>query len=182
MTTRNILVVVILLLVFQNHLGSCNLWSNTPQGGNNVGYIACSSTPLVPQTETIEYDLVSNRTTICNATDLENDSEHITLGNLPTRSTPQTDMTECSGENANDYDYTKIVRQHPSNQRDRSSVGDTVQEPIQLVACEDASPNCAFWAESGECRANPTYMHQKCRKSCRKCGSDLDGPGNRYVQ
>ena len=35
--------------------------------------------------------------------------------------------------------------------------------------CTDSHPRCSSWASSGECSANPSYMHQYCKKSCHKC-------------
>jgi len=35
--------------------------------------------------------------------------------------------------------------------------------------CNNDHSNCDYWAGRGECNKNPNYMHNKCRKSCRKC-------------
>ncbi|KAG8464313.1 hypothetical protein KFE25_003376 [Diacronema lutheri] len=35
--------------------------------------------------------------------------------------------------------------------------------------CEDASPDCAAWAATGECSRNPSYMLASCRASCGHC-------------
>lgn len=35
--------------------------------------------------------------------------------------------------------------------------------------CADSHPNCAEWAVAGECKTNPGYMLQTCRKSCNVC-------------
>ena len=35
--------------------------------------------------------------------------------------------------------------------------------------CLDESDACAAWAESGECDANPGYMHKACGASCDTC-------------
>ena len=35
--------------------------------------------------------------------------------------------------------------------------------------CEDTDENCAQWAESGECQANPQYMGSACKASCGTC-------------
>lgn len=185
MTTRNILLIEFLILV-QNHLGSCSQIWNSPQGGGNAfGDLSYSSEEIATQTETaMLFDFVGNGTRICAAMDVEDDPEHITPTNLPTQSTLQDDATECSGEDDEDYDYTKIANQYPNQQQTVStSNGFTSKDPILralMVACEDTSPYCEFWAESGECQANPTYMHQSCGKSCGKCNSDLDN--NRYVR
>lgn len=38
---------------------------------------------------------------------------------------------------------------------------------VSIVAGADRHPSCQFWAESGECDANPTYMLDNCAESCR---------------
>jgi len=35
--------------------------------------------------------------------------------------------------------------------------------------CIDSHEQCSFWAEHGECDANPSYMHYNCRVSCKTC-------------
>lgn len=36
--------------------------------------------------------------------------------------------------------------------------------------CVDSDPiNCPYWADIGECKANPGYMHVHCKKSCNRC-------------
>ena len=40
--------------------------------------------------------------------------------------------------------------------------------------CEDSNDNCAYWASVGECKANPNYMLENCKKSCNNCGSDKE--------
>ena len=36
--------------------------------------------------------------------------------------------------------------------------------------CVDSDPaNCPYWADIGECKANPGYMHVHCKKSCDRC-------------
>ena len=34
------------------------------------------------------------------------------------------------------------------------------------VVAQDQHKNCAFWAKSGECEANPGYMLKNCKTSC----------------
>jgi len=29
--------------------------------------------------------------------------------------------------------------------------------------------NCPYWAETGECKKNRTWMHKNCRRSCDRC-------------
>lgn len=36
--------------------------------------------------------------------------------------------------------------------------------------CNDQSDSCGPWADSGECDANPGYMHTACAASCDTCG------------
>lgn len=70
-------------------------------------------------------------------------------------------------------------RDHPRSVASRGQDGPTTAR----TACADDSPNCQFWAASGECMANPRYMHQSCQKSCGKCpSSDLDSQGSGYVE
>ncbi len=38
-----------------------------------------------------------------------------------------------------------------------------------LSECVDSDERCAAWARAGECRANPNWMPQNCRKSCGTC-------------
>lgn len=35
--------------------------------------------------------------------------------------------------------------------------------------CENQEERCDFWAELGECSANPNYMTAYCRRSCKVC-------------
>ena len=41
------------------------------------------------------------------------------------------------------------------------------KKPIK--ECEDLNEECGGWAHRGECRQNPGYMIQNCRKSCGLC-------------
>eukprot|EP00746_Dinoflagellata_sp_MGD_P017690 gnl/MRDRNA2_/MRDRNA2_140760_c0_seq1.p1 gnl/MRDRNA2_/MRDRNA2_140760_c0~~gnl/MRDRNA2_/MRDRNA2_140760_c0_seq1.p1 ORF type:complete len:408 (+),score=72.96 gnl/MRDRNA2_/MRDRNA2_140760_c0_seq1:58-1281(+) len=43
------------------------------------------------------------------------------------------------------------------------------QELQAFLMCKDLSSNCKDWAGSGECDANPKYMHFQCQKSCGIC-------------
>ena len=40
-------------------------------------------------------------------------------------------------------------------------------------ACEDQHENCKFWADQGECAANPPYMHIYCKRSCELCDGQM---------
>jgi hypothetical protein len=42
-------------------------------------------------------------------------------------------------------------------------------EMLEGVPCIDEEPQCSTWASTGECRNNPRYMLQQCRKSCNSC-------------
>lgn len=42
----------------------------------------------------------------------------------------------------------------------------------KAVHCEDEETECANWASRNECRKNPGFMLEHCRKSCATC---LDG-------
>jgi prolyl 4-hydroxylase len=35
--------------------------------------------------------------------------------------------------------------------------------------CKDNHKNCEFWAEEGECKQNPKYMLENCKKACKVC-------------
>ena len=35
--------------------------------------------------------------------------------------------------------------------------------------CRDVEPHCTEWAERGECKHNPGYMHVICPRACRTC-------------
>lgn len=48
--------------------------------------------------------------------------------------------------------------------------GEELCEATDDPKCKDDHENCSFWAEHGECTANPNYMLKVCRKSCRVCG------------
>ena len=39
----------------------------------------------------------------------------------------------------------------------------------QTFGCDDTHENCAAWARSGECKANPSYMSENCAVSCNAC-------------
>ena len=55
----------------------------------------------------------------------------------------------------------------------RSGLPNETQRCICLVeACEDAEEQCAAWAESGECDANPEFMRTQCARSCGACITD----------
>lgn len=41
-------------------------------------------------------------------------------------------------------------------------------------ACKDDHKHCKFWADSGECDANPRYMKVSCKKSCNVCTVDSE--------
>eukprot|EP00040_Diaphanoeca_grandis_P033893 m.208460 g.208460 ORF g.208460 m.208460 type:complete len:404 (-) comp33008_c3_seq2:69-1280(-) len=42
-----------------------------------------------------------------------------------------------------------------------------------LNNCEDKQRFCGFWKRNGECKSNPTYLHQNCPKSCNLCRAAL---------
>ena len=57
--------------------------------------------------------------------------------------------------------------------RDSAAYDSEAEEPAAAAAsapCEDAVAECHLWAQYGECDANPRYMRESCRKSCRACG------------
>lgn len=38
--------------------------------------------------------------------------------------------------------------------------------------CDDIEEHCGYWAGTGECEKNPSYMHRHCRLSCKLCSKD----------
>jgi len=44
----------------------------------------------------------------------------------------------------------------------------TIMCIISSVIVADEHPDCQFWAESGECDKNPSYMLESCADSCRR--------------
>ena len=40
--------------------------------------------------------------------------------------------------------------------------------------CVDDNPNCAMWAQNGECNRNKGFMHVSCKKSCELCTSEAE--------
>jgi hypothetical protein len=45
------------------------------------------------------------------------------------------------------------------------------KESEEAALCSDGHSWCKFWADSGECRTNPNYMHFNCQRSCGTCES-----------
>ena len=43
------------------------------------------------------------------------------------------------------------------------------EERRALSACSDANEDCPGWADIGECKKNPDFMHAQCRLSCKVC-------------
>eukprot|EP00746_Dinoflagellata_sp_MGD_P133685 gnl/MRDRNA2_/MRDRNA2_67427_c0_seq1.p1 gnl/MRDRNA2_/MRDRNA2_67427_c0~~gnl/MRDRNA2_/MRDRNA2_67427_c0_seq1.p1 ORF type:complete len:121 (+),score=26.09 gnl/MRDRNA2_/MRDRNA2_67427_c0_seq1:34-396(+) len=43
---------------------------------------------------------------------------------------------------------------------------------------DDKSPNCVYWASTGECERNPKYMLSNCAKSCAKGPSEAESSGS----
>ena len=42
-----------------------------------------------------------------------------------------------------------------------------------LAAAQDNHESCAFWAENGECDANPGYMLVNCKTSCDRVAAEV---------
>lgn len=57
--------------------------------------------------------------------------------------------------------------------RERATLDDAAttvpRVPSAETSCEDVSPDCEDWVDSGECVTNPNYMLLNCRKSCGAC-------------
>ena len=47
----------------------------------------------------------------------------------------------------------------------------TSSSSITPAGCVDSEAQCKEWAEQGECKVNPTFMHGACAKSCGMCAS-----------
>jgi hypothetical protein len=45
--------------------------------------------------------------------------------------------------------------------------------------CRDSDENCAMWAATGECAANPSFMFASCLQSCTTCDVEGDSARNR---
>lgn len=58
-------------------------------------------------------------------------------------------------------------------------VAESSTDATNTGVCADTEEQCANWASSGECRANPGYMRVHCRQSCQTC---LDGHGGSNTQ
>lgn len=40
--------------------------------------------------------------------------------------------------------------------------------------CSDSNRECKTWASHGQCEANPGFMLESCRLSCRQCGDNAE--------
>jgi len=40
---------------------------------------------------------------------------------------------------------------------------------ISITDCVDLGEHCEYWARTGECNKNPSYMNVKCKRSCKLC-------------
>ncbi|GAX16350.1 hypothetical protein FisN_27Lh064 [Fistulifera solaris] len=45
---------------------------------------------------------------------------------------------------------------------------------IERKTCYDLSGHCGFWKSQGECRKNPVFMGEECRKTCELCSENED--------
>lgn len=50
-----------------------------------------------------------------------------------------------------------------------------------LEDCQDRNSQCPWWSATGECEANPRYMHPECRDSCKLCPDDFPGRDDVYA-
>ena len=58
---------------------------------------------------------------------------------------------------------------------------DNEYDEEEEIECEDTDRRCSSWAKSGECKANPNYMHSNCAKSCGTCGKPRRKPAQEEV-
>ncbi|MCL4139353.1 UNVERIFIED_CONTAM: hypothetical protein GTU68_042111 [Idotea baltica] len=54
---------------------------------------------------------------------------------------------------------------------------DTNISPVVITTptnaeCKDDDQFCAQWSRAGECKKNPAWMHNNCKKSCKTCSKD----------
>ena len=56
---------------------------------------------------------------------------------------------------------------------------DPQQFVIQAKECYDLSGHCSFWKAQGECRKNPSFMADQCRRTCKLC-TDNDPDANNH--
>ena len=49
--------------------------------------------------------------------------------------------------------------------------------------CTDRYPGCAAWARAGQCRTNPAWMDENCKKSCRSsnCDNEPVRPAGQWI-
>ena len=57
--------------------------------------------------------------------------------------------------------------------REAAATGSGAPADDGSTGCADDDARCPSWAKMGECRANPVYMLQSCRKSCAPDSSQL---------
>eukprot|EP00931_Biecheleriopsis_adriatica_P006867 TRINITY_DN108210_c0_g1_i1.p1 TRINITY_DN108210_c0_g1~~TRINITY_DN108210_c0_g1_i1.p1 ORF type:complete len:250 (-),score=44.51 TRINITY_DN108210_c0_g1_i1:35-784(-) len=48
-------------------------------------------------------------------------------------------------------------------------------ESGNATGCSDKRSDCSGWAKRGECKKNPRYMLDKCKRSCGGCGGTTSG-------
>jgi len=58
----------------------------------------------------------------------------------------------------------------------RKEIRDAEMKVLE-ARCRDEDSNCKVWAEAGECRNNPGFMTDKCKRSCLDDGMESACPG-----
>ena len=38
-----------------------------------------------------------------------------------------------------------------------------------FIECKDTDKDCEYWASRGECKKNPNWMLNNCKRSCQNC-------------
>ena len=89
--------------------------------------------------------------------------------------------TVCD-DNDNNDDSSLSSHNHEVAHENLTSGEDLFQEEIEnenqesiesrrkaVEKCRDDNNRCGFWALDGECEANPLYMLNSCKRSCKVC-------------
>ena len=68
----------------------------------------------------------------------------------------------CNGDAEEDDDDDEVEDDDDDNE-------EVVEAAKPDVKCKDTHKLCKFWADSGECQKNPTFMETGCPRSCSTC-------------
>mmetsp|Transcript_26557 Transcript_26557/g.64757 ORF Transcript_26557/g.64757 Transcript_26557/m.64757 type:complete len:555 (-) Transcript_26557:135-1799(-) len=62
-----------------------------------------------------------------------------------------------------------------------SAEEDEEEDAVAIMPCVDENENCRFWADKGECIANPSWMNQNCARSCGSCKKNQQRKTKEYT-